>query len=365
VAGETHPAVKKPSKRGARLSWKTARPPGKKHWEPMTTATKTRIFLILTALAVVPAMGAQSCQTREEIAAADRGALETAAEQAFQQSSRGDIAALRASAVTSLQSNFGGIEAAVNDRKQAFAGSTAQVRSAFLLDTGASPSSDGRYVCGAFSASGPTAGSAEFIIPGLQAGRYGIVIQDFNGSQGPFALTTIFQDAAGWKLAGFYVRAETSGGHDGIWHLQRAREFKSKGQFHNAWCYYLAAWDLLAPVTFMDTRLLAKITQESLAIQPKDVPSPGNPVTFTANGKSYSLTEMTVFNTGSGYDLVLRYSAASTTDFNATQTEALSLGRAYAAQNPELKEEFTDLLVHAVDASGGDVVGMVGLKSGK
>jgi hypothetical protein len=331
----------------------------------MTTAMKIRILLILAALAAVPAIGAQTCQTREEMAAADRGALESAAQQAFQQSSRGDVAALQAGAAASLQANFGGIAAAVISHKPSLAGATTQVRSAFLLDTGATPSADGRYICGAFSASGPTAGSAEFILPGLQAGRYGIVIQDFNGSQGPYALTTIFQDTAGWKLAGFYIRAETSAGHDGIWHLQRAREFKSKGQLHNAWFYYVAAWELLAPVTFMDTRLLSRITQESLAIQPKDVPSAGNPATFTFNGKPFSLTEMTVISTDAGYDLALRYAAASTTDFNATQTEALSLGRAYAAQNPELKEAFTNLLVHAVDASGGDVVGMVGLKGGK
>ncbi|MBZ5522080.1 MAG: hypothetical protein LAP21_07540 [Acidobacteriia bacterium] len=324
---------------------------------------RIRILLILTAFAST--MAAQTCQTREEIPAADRSALESAAQQAFQQSSHGDVAALQAGAIASLQSNFSGIAAAVNDRKQAFAGAAAQVRAAFLLDTGASPNPDGRYICGAFSASGPTAGSAEFSLPGLQAGRYGIVIQDFNGSQGPFALTTIFQDAGGWKLAGFYVRAETANGHDGIWHLQRAREFKSKGQAHNAWFYYATAWELLAPVTFMDTRLLAKITQESTAIQPKDVPSAGNPVTFSANSKTYSLTEMSVFSTGSGYDLSIRYATASTADFTATQAEALSLGRAYAAQNPELKEAFTNILVHAVDASGGDVVGMVGLKSSR
>lgn len=313
-------------------------------------------------IVLVPAAAAQTCQTRDEIAAVDRNGLEAAALLAFQQSSKADIAALQSGASASLQANFKGVAAAVNDRQQAFAGAAAQVRTAFLIDTGASPSPDGRYICGAFSASGPTAGSAEFNLPGLQAGRYGIVIQDFNGGQGPFALTTIFQDSGGWKLAGFYVRAETSNGHDGIWHLQRARELKTKGQMHNAWFAYVTAWELLAPVTFMDTRLLAKITQESTSIQPKDVPAAGNSVSFNANGRSYSLTEMSVFGGGSGYDLTIKYSVSSTTDFKTTQAEALSVGNAYIAQNPELKEMFTNVIVHAVDASGGDVVGMVGLK---
>ncbi|HWZ45843.1 MAG TPA: hypothetical protein VNW97_20390 [Candidatus Saccharimonadales bacterium] len=323
---------------------------------------RPQVFLMLTALALAPALGAQTCQVREEMPAAERSALESAAQQAFEQSSRGDIVALQAGAIASLRSNFNGIATAVTDRRPAFTGAIAQVRSAFLLNTGATPSVDGHYICGAFSASGPTAGSAEFNLPGLQAGRYGIVIHDFNGSQGNFALTTIFQDASGWKLAGLYVRAETANGHDGIWHLQRAREFKSKGQLHNAWFYYVTAWELLAPVTFIDTRLLSKITQESNAIQPKDVPAAGAAVTFNAGGKAYKLTEMTVFSTSGTYDLSIRYSVASAADLSASQAEARSLGAAYVALHPELKETFANIVVHAVDAAGGDAVGVVDLQ---
>lgn len=312
-------------------------------------------------MAALP-LGAQTCQTRDEIPAPVRTAIEAGARQTFDQSGRGDVAALQASSIASLQSDFSVIAAAVNDNRQAFAGATPQVRAEFVLDTGATPSPDGHYLCGAFSATGPTAGSAEFIIPGLPAGRYAIVIQDFTGSKGPYALTTIFQDTGGWKLAGLYVRPSMANGHDGIWHLLRAREFKARGQFHSAWFYYLTAWELLAPVRFMDSQLLAKITQESLAIQPKDVPGGGNPASFSANGKTYKLTEMGVFSSDSGYDLTIKYSVPSTADFNATQAEALSLGAAYIAQNPELKNMFSNVIVHAVDPSGNDVPGMVSLK---
>jgi hypothetical protein len=71
---------------------------------------------------------------------------------------------------------------------------------------------------------------------------------------------------------------------------------------------------------------------------------------------------MTVFGTGSAYDLSIRYSVPSTADLNATQAEARALGTAYVTQNPELKETFANVVVHAVDAAGGDVVGVVGLK---
>src|SRR5262249_35091716 len=185
----------------------------------------------------------------------------------------------------------------------------------FLLDTGQTPSPDGSFVCGVYGTNGQTANSAEFYIPGLPQGKYAIVIQDFIGNKGPYALTTIFQEIAGWKLAGFYVRPETASGHDGIWYLQRARDYKTKGQNHNAWTFYRRAWDLMAPVTFMDSAVLHKIVQESNGIQPKDVPS-GKPVSYSANGKNYSITEMTVLHANNSFDLSIKYSVPSTADFN-------------------------------------------------
>ena len=116
------------------------------------------------------------------------------------------------------------------------------------------------------------------------------------------------------------------------------------------------------PVTFMNTNMLTKITQESNGIQPKDVPMNGKPVTFTAAGKSYSITEMTTFHTDKDFDLTMKYSVPSTADFNATQADARGLGNAMVAQYPELKVAFNNVWVHAVDARGGDVVGLVKLK---
>src|SRR5205807_4063663 len=217
----------------------------------------------------------QTCQMRDDIPAQVKTAIENSAAQISEQASHSNVDAIRGNAIPSLQSSFNGIASAVNDNKPAFIGSRAQIRSSFLLDTGATASPDGRFYCGVFEASGMSAGSAEFDLPGLPAGKYGIVIQDFIGNRGPYSLTTIFQDLSGWKLAGFYVRPQAALGHDGIWYLEHARDYKSKGQNHNAWFYYSTSWDLLAPVTFMDTRLLSKVIQESNGVQPKDVPAGG------------------------------------------------------------------------------------------
>ncbi|HEV3042177.1 MAG TPA: hypothetical protein VHA33_30735 [Candidatus Angelobacter sp.] len=308
---------------------------------------------------------AQTCQVRDEIPDPVKSAVENSAQQIFEQAGRGDAATVRANSITALQSNFNGIAAAITDNKAAFAGAKPQIRNTFLMETGPNPSADGRFYCGVFEANGMSASSAAFDLPGLPVGKYSIVIQDFIGSRGPYSLTTIFQDQNGWKLAGFYVRPQSALGHDGIWFLEHARDYKSKGQTHNSWFYYSTSWELLAPVTFMDTRLLSKIIQESTNIQPKDIPAGGKPVTYSANGKTYNITDISVFRLANTFDLNIKYSVPSTADFNATQADARQLASAYIAQYPELKDTFNNVYAHAVDASGGDVVGLVTLKAAK
>jgi hypothetical protein len=323
-----------------------------------------KVFLIIMALAPGISAWAQGCETRDEIPAASRTAIEGAAQQVFDQAGRNDVNALRESSIPTLQSNFGGIAAAINDNKAALSGAKAQLRTEFLLDTGATPPADGLFFCGVFGAGGMSSGSAQFEIPGLPPGKYAVVIQDFIGNKGPYALTTIFQEVPGkgWKIAGFYVRPESVAGHDGLWYLERAREYRAKSQNHNAWFYYLTSWDLMAPVTFMDSALLSKITQESTGALPKDVPVAGKPVTYSANGKTYTLTDMSVFRTDKSFDLSIRYSVASAADFSATLADAQSLAKAFAAQYPELKDAFDNVWAHAVDPNGADVVGLVNLK---
>lgn len=326
------------------------------------TQNISRILAGLLALVGSTSLWSQTCQSRDEVAEPARATIEKAAQQVFDQTVRGDVNGLQANAIPSLQSNFAGIAGAVNDNKDAVQGAKPQLRGVYLLDTGANPGPDGTFYCGVFGATGMTNTTAEFDLPGLPVGKYSIAIQDFIGNKGPYALTTIFQDMGGWKLAGYQIRPGSAAGHDGLWYLQQARDYKGKGQAHNAWFYYLTSWDLLAPVTFMNTNMLTKITQESNGIQPKDVPMNGKAVTFTAAGKSYSITEMTTFHTDKDFDLTMKYSVPSTADFNATQADARALANALVTQYPELKQAFNNVWVHAVDPRGGDVVGLVKLK---
>lgn len=322
-----------------------------------------RIFnlFVISLVASIPAW-AQTCQNRDEIPEQTRTAIESAAQQAVNQAIRGDVNAIRASIAPSQQSNANGIAGGVSDNKEALQGSRPQLRTSFLLDTGANPSPDGRFYCGVFGATGMAANGAEFDLPGLSAGKYAVVIEDLSGNKGPYALTTIFQEVNGWKLAGLQIKPESAVGHDGIWYLQQARDYKNKGQNHNAWFYYFESWELLAPVQFMETTLLGNIIKESNGILPKDVATGGKAISYSVNGKTYNITDMTVYPTERNLDLSIKYSVSSTADFAATAADARNLATAYAAQYPELKDAFNSIWAHAIDPNGGDVPGVVTLK---
>ena len=316
-----------------------------------------RVFLTLVLLWTGARAQAQSCLRRAEMQPQDRDAIERSAQQIFEQAAAGNTQAMQANTVASY---FGGIASVVNENKTALSGAKAQMRTEYLLDPGGA--SGGHFYCGVFTANGLTAGGAEFFLPGLGAGRYAIVIDDINGSKGPFAVTLILQESSGWKLGGFFFRPESAAGHDGLWYRAQAKQFQASGQALNAWLYYVTAWELTAPVTFMNTRLLGRIAEEGRAIEPKDLPASGKPMALSAGGKTYQITEVGSYFSATSIDVELRYTVASTADFAATQKEAQAVAAAFAAQHPELKTAFNTIWAHAMDGKGGDVVGLATLK---
>lgn len=304
----------------------------------------------------------QTCQTKDDVPESVRKMVESAAQQVFDQAGRNDMAGIRAGSMPSLQSGFGDIANAIKDHQTVFAGQHPPLRAMYVLSTGNDPNPSGSFYCGIYGTDDANATNAEFNIPGLPPGKYAVTIQDVGGTDAPHALTMIFQDSGGWKLAGFYIRPEEAAGHDGLWYFQHARDYKAQGKVHNAWFYYVAAWDLMAPATFMSTNLLTKIAQEASIVQPPDVPKNGSDVAFSAGGSTWRITEMSVVRGPKNLDLTLRYSVPNAGDLNATQADARALCNAYLTKYPELKDGFTTILAHAVDTSGRDVVGIVQLR---
>src|SRR5271167_3324830 len=170
----------------------------------------------LLVLALVCTAQAQTCDTGSEIDAPTAKAVESAALQYFNMSAQGDVAGLRANAIPEVAANFGVIEQAVVANKQFFAQGQPSSTQVFVLDASESKTALQRadFYCGIYN----SPGRIVFSIPNLPPGHYAVTIAKVTGKD-PITLTLILQDTGGnsWKLAGYYARLNSIGGHDGQW----------------------------------------------------------------------------------------------------------------------------------------------------
>ena len=322
--------------------------------------------LAVTLLAMAISAHGQTCLSSDDMDAATRTALQTVAKQYFDLVAKGDVATLRRDAIPSVASDFGGIEAAVKDHQEDFAGAQATARPPFLLTAdGKEPLERAEFLCGVFGKSGQTANSAVFVIPNLPPGEYAAVIMDVAG-KAPSTLSFVLQKlGTDWKLAGVYARIAQVAGHDGQWFLERAREFRTKGQNRNAWLYYVQARELLAPVPFMSTLVTDRIYDESQLVRPTDFPAAGNTVDLAVGGKTYKLTAAFSVGVGNDLDLVVKYSAADISNTNQTYQENVKFIHALVTKFPELRDAFTAIIARAVEPSGRDYGTMLAVKDVK
>jgi hypothetical protein len=307
---------------------------------------------------------AQTCQGAADMDAAVRTALETASKRYFEMSAHGDVAGLKQHSIVAVSASFGGIEAAVKENQEAFTGAQATVRPPYLL-TADGPEALARveFLCGVFGKSGQTKDSAVFVLNNLPPGKYSVTILDVNGNQGPKTLTLVLQQVGTeWKLAGFYARSSQASGHDAAWFTQRARDFKSRAQNHNAWLYYREAIALAAPVDFMSTLATDKLYDEAQATQPADVPANGTTADLTAGGKIYRLTEIFPLAVGNNLDVVVKYQAADVSDTARTFQENTAVIKALVAKFPEFREAFAGVVARAVEPSGHDYGSLMAMK---
>ena len=191
------------------------------------------------------------------------------------------------------------------------------------------------------------------MIPNLPPGRYAVTIAKVTG-KAPITLTLILEDAgkANWKLGGYYARLNSVGGHDGQWFLTKAREFKEKGQPLNAWLYYLTAWDLLAPVDFMSTPQLDKLSDELQASRPPNLPNVTAPLELSAGGKSFKVAELAAVAVGPDFDLRVQYETPDASNPALASQDNSAMMKALLAKYPELRDAFTSLIARATDSSG-------------
>jgi hypothetical protein len=295
---------------------------------------------------------AQTCLTASDMDAATRTALETTAQRFFDMAARGDSASLRQNAISSLASNFGGIEGAVRDNQVTLSGTKATVRPPFLLKIeGTAPADRGEFLCGVFGANGQTNDSTVFVIPNLPPGNYAIAITDVSTGKGPYTASFVLQqDGGAWKLGGYYVKAVQAKGHDGMWFANQARQFKTKGQMHNAWFYDLQAREMLVALPFMSTLMTDKLYDEFLNLKPADLP----PFDLPLTGKTVHVTSLFPLVVGSDLDLVVKYQADSVADTGKTFQDNVAVMKALLVKFPELRDAFDGVVARGVEASGRD-----------
>ncbi|OLE56897.1 MAG: hypothetical protein AUG13_06670 [Chloroflexi bacterium 13_1_20CM_2_59_7] len=303
---------------------------------------------------------AQSCLAAGDMDEASRAALVNTAKRYFDMAARGDSAALRQNAIASVASDFSGIETAVKDNQANFAGAQATPRPPFLLQAeGPAPPERAEFLCGVFGKSGQTPDSAVFVIPNLPPGNYALTTLDVTGSKGNFTLSFVLQQqGTNWKLGGFYAKPAQIAGHDGNWFAGRAREFKAKGQTHNAWLYYLEARELLVPVPFMSTMMTDKLYDESQSVKPADLP----PLNLTAGSRTFKVTQLFPLPVGQNLDLVVKYESADVSNSAQTFQDNTTVMKALLAKYPEFRDAFDGVVARAVEPSGRDYGSLLAMK---
>jgi hypothetical protein len=320
------------------------------------------VFLLLGL--TLPRAGAETCSSVGEMDEATHSALEHTARQFFDYASQGDVFDLKQSAIASLASNFGNIEAVVVDQRSIYAGAQTTVRAAYLLEaSGAAPIARAEFLCGVWA----TPSWATFAIHNLPPGRYAVVIQDVTTPKGKYALTLVLkQEGGAWKLAGYYSKPAEIGGHNGQWFLTKAREYKAKGANHNAWFYYLTAWDVMAPVDFMSTRALDKLSDEMQSVRPADLPASDHPMALTASGgRSYQVIYISALPVDHDLDLLVKYRMPDVSNTQQMFADNTAVIRAILSRYPEFREAFAGVVARATDPSGRDYGTVLAMKDVK
>lgn len=320
------------------------------------------------ALVLIPFLSwnavAQSCQTSGELEDAARAAMTTAAQKYFGMAVSGDAASLRQNAILSLAADFSGIEATIKEHQPGLSGAQATVKSSFLLDaSGLAPIPHAEFYCGVFGKNGQTANSAAFYLDNLPAGKYAVVLLDATSPKGKTMFSEVLQqEGTGWKLGGLYIKPAQIAGHDSDWFLARAREFKSKGQLHNAWFYFQEARSLISPLPFMSTLATDKLYDESAASQPSDLPAGGKTADLPAGAATYKLTAVFPEVVGSDLDLIVRYESANVSNTNLAYQDNVNVMKALLTKYPEVRDAFAAVVARAVDQTGHDYGTLLAMK---
>jgi hypothetical protein len=332
-------------------------------WRGLQVVGWWSALCVLLSLASLQA-DAQSCQTANEIDAAAKTAIQNTAQRYYDMAAKGDAASLRQNSIPSLASDFAGIEGTIKANQPNLTGAQVTIKSFFLLDaSGSAPVPNAEFYCGVFGKNGQTANSAAFYLNNLPPGKYAVVLLDANSTAGRTMFSEILQQAGtDWKLGGLYVKAAQIAGHDSNWFLERAREYKAKGQMHNAWFYYEQARSLISPLSFMSTLATDNLFDESQNLRPTDIPAGGKTTDIPGGTATYKLTGIFPQAVEKDLDLIVRYQSANVSNTNQAYQDNIAVMKAVVQKWPEVRDAFAGVVARAVDSTGRDYGTLLAMK---
>ena len=154
-------------------------------------------------------------------------------------------------------------------------------------------------------------------------------------------------------MAGFYPKALTAAGHDGLWYWTQARAMATRKEHWNAWLYYQQAQSLLQPAGFVQSSHLEKLKSEQAAAAPpalSDGISPTAPLVVKgASGTDYRFVGLGVDDSlgASKIDVVAHLQVDAAADPVVAKKRNADAASALLASYPELRKAFHGVWIFA------------------
>ena len=306
--------------------------------------------VVMAGLVSGSAWGAETCTTQSKMQPAERDGLAAAARTLADHVQAADEPGLKALTIAEFQKDFSGIAGAVAGVAPRLKGTTAVVEQIYVLDAsttakgpgGSNP--DAQFFC---TLNG-SQNEAEFSIPQLPPGKYGFAMVRMEGAGAPWRLSFLLREDGGrWLLGGFYPKALTAGGHDGLWYWKEARTLNGGAKEPwNAWLYYQEAQILLQPADFVTSTHLDKLQGELSAAAPPPVASgisvDAPLVVKGADGSEYRFTALTTDDSlnKEKVDVAAHLKVDSLGDAAAARKRNTDATAALVAAHPELRKAF-------------------------
>jgi hypothetical protein len=319
---------------------------------------RCRVAVLAAGILLSGVASAEVCTTQSQMTAADRDALSAVGRNLATKVQAADVSGLQAATMAEYAKDFSGIGDVVGTTAAKLKGGTIAVEQVYLLDgmqlkknaDGSAP--DAQFFCSL----NKSVAEVDFLIPGLLPGRYGFVMVNVR-SASPWQLSFLLrQDQGRWTMAGFYPKALTAAGHDGLWYWTQARAMATRKEHWNAWLYYQQAQALLQPAGFVQSSHLEKLKNEQTSAAPPALSEGINPnaplVVKGKDGTEYRFIGLGVDDSlnAAKIDIVAHLKVDQAGDATTAKKRNSDAASALLAAYPELRKAFHGVWIFAETA---------------